>query len=128
MNSTFLMALWNNVHMIAIVGAVVALVGATGAALAYFMARDFFKSYQHQSDADNMNQAWRVFWRCVAAAAGFAVTIAMPTSDDLWRARIDLVKLELASPESLSAGKERLDEIVAGLECKYLGQRCPKEK
>jgi len=50
-----------------------------------------------------------------------------PTVDDLWKARIGLVKLYIASPQNLEKGTEEISRIAKKLECKYLGG-CEEEK
>lgn len=49
----------------------------------------------------------------------------MPSVDSLWKIRISLIKLELASPENVRKGTEKITDIAHKLECKYLG--CDKK-
>lgn len=69
-----------------------------------------------------------VKWAPRAGVLAFVLALlsSMPGPDDLWRLRISLLKLEVASPENLSAAKDHLEVIVKGLECKYLNENCPK--
>lgn len=46
---------------------------------------------------------------------------AIPSVDDLWKVRIGLIKLQLASPENIQKGSEVIERIGKKLECKYLG-------
>lgn len=45
----------------------------------------------------------------------------VPDTGDLWKVRVDLVKLQLASPENIQLGVDHIDRIAKSLECKYLG-------
>lgn len=49
-----------------------------------------------------------------------------PSMEDLWKVRINLIKLELASPENVSKGVDEIGRIAERLECKYLG--CEEKK
>lgn len=49
-----------------------------------------------------------------------------PTADDLWKVRISLIKLELASPENVKKSVIEISRIAEKLECKYLG--CDNKK
>lgn len=57
-----------------------------------------------------------------------ALLAIVPSPSQLWEARINLIKLELASPENVKASVERINEISKALECKYLNTNCPAEK
>ena len=50
----------------------------------------------------------------------------IPNTDTLWKARIGLIKLSLASPENITKGTEEIGRIAKKLECKYIG--CQEEK
>ncbi len=65
--------------------------------------------------------------RFVVAALIFGALACIPTPNDLWHARIALVKFELASPENVKKGTERIDAIAKALECKYLNN-CEEKK
>lgn len=45
----------------------------------------------------------------------------VPSIDQIWKLRIGLLKLELASPENLKSSLDAIERIGAKLECKYLG-------
>lgn len=55
---------------------------------------------------------------------GFLCTI--PSLDDLWKVRINLIKFQLASPENLQKATETIERIGEKLECKYIG--CDEKK
>jgi len=44
----------------------------------------------------------------------------VPSMEDVWRVRISLIKLELASPENIRAGADTIARIAKKLEEKYL--------
>jgi hypothetical protein len=56
-----------------------------------------------------------------------AIIGCIPCADHLWKVRLSLIKLELASPENVKATTDHIDRIAKDLECKYLND-CPKEK
>lgn len=65
------------------------------------------------------------------AGATFLVVLPitiMPTVDDLWKVRIGLIKLNLASPENIQKGADVIERIGKKLECKYVGCEEAKEK
>lgn len=45
----------------------------------------------------------------------------LPSTDELWKSRIALLKLELASPKNVNKSVEEISRIASKLECKYLG-------
>lgn len=51
---------------------------------------------------------------------------SVPDVNDLWRVRIGMIKLQLASPENVEKGAQEIIRIGKKLECRYLG--CPEEK
>lgn len=51
---------------------------------------------------------------------------ALPNIDDLWKVRIGLIKLQLASPENVQKGADVIERLGKKLECKYLG--CEEKK
>jgi hypothetical protein len=51
-----------------------------------------------------------------------------PSPNDLWKLRVALLKLEMASPENVKAAGGHIEEVIKALECKHLGVNCPKEK
>ena len=50
----------------------------------------------------------------------------IPTINQLWKVRVGLIKLQLASPQNIEKGVETIERIGKKLECKYVG--CEKEK
>ena len=50
-----------------------------------------------------------------------AALAALPGPEKLWKVRIGLIKLQLASPENIQKGADVIERIGAKLECKYLG-------
>lgn len=51
-----------------------------------------------------------------------------PSIDDLWKVRIGLIKLHLASPENINKGVDVIERIGKKLECKYLGCEDPADE
>jgi hypothetical protein len=60
-------------------------------------------------------------------AVGLSFLTTIPTVDSLWRVRVGLLKLELASPENVKALGGHIEEVVKKLECKHLGVNCAVE-
>ena len=50
-----------------------------------------------------------------------ACIACIPNVNDIWRVRIGLIKLSLASPENITKTSETIERIGRKLECKYLG-------
>lgn len=75
-----------------------------------------------QGALDRRNKVLRMGWWLLIPAF-FA---ALPSIDDIWRVRISLVKLQLASPNNIEKGTEAIERIAKKLECKYLG--CDKRE
>jgi hypothetical protein len=78
----------------------------------------------------SVNEAWR---QVRPYLAGYILGVGclpalsvIPSVDDLWKVRIGLIKLELASPENLKGAAEVIERIGRKLECKYIG--CDEEK
>lgn len=71
----------------------------------------------------------RLLFKRMAIVTGSMVVFSAvtPSTSDLWRTRVNLVKLELASPENVKAGAEAVGRIAVELECKYLAN-CGKKK
>lgn len=82
----------------------------------------------HGIDDDGVRKSKRVFVRLIPFTIIAGLLACIPTMDDMWKVRIALIKYQLASPENVKAGVERINEIADGLECKYLGNRCPAKK
>lgn len=56
----------------------------------------------------------------------FSVLCTVPDVDDLWKVRIGMIKLTLASPDNVQKGADEIARIGKKLECRYLG--CEEEK
>lgn len=111
----------NNLQVLFIVGAIAGLITAGVVAIASSGSAD---SYHHEApDKDGLR-----FARRVAALAGvLAILGAAPSVEDLWKVRLGLLKLDLASPANVQAAGGHIEVVVKALECKYLQQNCPKE-
>lgn len=48
----------------------------------------------------------------------------IPNVNELWKVRIGLIKLEMASPENVKSGVEVIERVGRELECKYLSNDC----
>lgn len=81
-------------------------------------------------DAKEKAETWS--WHIYVRAYLFVVlpiciiVNSIPTVDDLWKVRISLIKLELASPQNIEKGSEEIARIAKKLECKYIG--CEEKK
>lgn len=51
--------------------------------------------------------------------------LIIPSSSDLVKVRLNLIKYELTSPENINKGINFIEELSKKLECKYLG--CSKD-
>jgi len=126
---TILVALWSNIHVLVFVAALISGLAAVGLGVAWAMNADSARSpYPNKTDAATAATCRRLFKRAVTVACICAALTAIPDMNDLWRARIALVKLELASPENVQKGTEEIARIARRLECKYLGCEEEKEK
>jgi len=126
---TILVALWSNVHLLVLLAAIISGLAAAVLGVAWSMhADDARASYGNARDATRAAICKRFCKKAAIAAAILAAFAAIPDVDDLWRARIALVKLELAAPENAQKGAEEIVRIARRLECKYLGCEEEKEK
>ena len=126
---TILVALWNNIHTLVFVVALVTGLAAIGLGVAWAMNADSARSpYPDKGDAAAAATCKALFKRAVITAGICAVLAAIPDVNDLWRARIARIKLELASPENVQKGTEEIARIARRLECKHLGCEEEKEK
>jgi hypothetical protein len=124
---TFLIALWNNVHALAVTATIVSAIASIVLGFGWAMCTtDASSCYGTEKDGQHAAICLRYLKRAVVALGCGAVLAAIPDVNDLWRARIALVKLELASPENVQKGTEEIARIARRLECKYLG--CEEEK
>lgn len=67
-----------------------------------------------------------VFWKNLSILLISLCVLSVPTVDTLWKVRIGLIKLSLASPTNIEKGSEVIERIGHKLECKYLG--CKDDK
>jgi hypothetical protein len=124
---TFLIALWGNVHSLMIAVAFISGLTAIGLGTAWGIYAGEAQ-FSAAKDAANAANCKRFFKRAAIAACISTMFSALPDADDIWRARIALVKLELAAPENAQKGAEEIVRIARRLECKYLGCEEEKEK
>ncbi len=61
------------------------------------------------------------FMRLVKIFAVAGIVACVPSVDQIWKIRIGLIKLQLASPENLQKGTDEIQRIAKKLECKYVG-------
>jgi len=76
-----------------------------------------------QTDDNSLKRddAWKRFGKLFAWAIPIFLLAATPNINDIWEARIALIKYQLASPENIQKGVDKIQEISTKLECKYLG-------
>lgn len=67
-----------------------------------------------------------LWWKPFIIAALIMPFALVPSIDQVWKIRIGLIKLQLASPDNIQKGAEVIERIGHKLECKYLG--CKEEK
>ena len=72
--------------------------------------------------------AWKWFYAGAASACFAFLLSTIPSVDDLWRVRIGMIKLHLASQENLEKGAEVIERIGHKLECKYIGGKGCEER
>jgi hypothetical protein len=125
---TILIALWSNLHVLAFVAALIASIASLVLGVVWAMEADMARSFGGKKEVANAATYRRLFKKAAIATAIFAALTAIPDVNDLWRARIALVKLELASTENVQKGTEEIARIARRLECKYLGCKEEKEK
>lgn len=69
----------------------------------------------------------RKLWLLAAFFLLFSIIPAsVPDVNDLWKIRIGMIKLQLASPENVEKGAAEIIRIGKKLECRYLG--CEEQK
>lgn len=89
----------------------------------------FFVSHCDDKDPPPENvkkivrRSWLVFFLTTII---LFIPAAIPSVDDLWRIRIGMIKLKLASPENVEKGAAEIIRIGKKLECRYLG--CDEKK
>ena len=125
---TILVALWSNIHILVFVAAVIGSVATIVLGVVWASNADMVRILGDKKDEANAATYKRLFKKAVGATVILAALTAIPDVNDLWRARIALVKLELASTENVQKGTEEIARIARRLECKYLGCEEEKEK
>jgi hypothetical protein len=123
---TFLIAMWNNLHLLVFIAALI--VGASALVFGAMWGNYTTTPFKDERDVQHAASYKRLFKKAAIATAILATFATIPDVNDLWRARIALVKLELASPENVQKGTEAIERIARRLECKYLGCEEEKEK
>lgn len=89
-------------------------------------------SNSHDKDGNpEYHLGTRKFWRKCWLLSLFVMSLAIipacvPNVDDLWKIRIGMIKLQLASPQNVEKGAAEIIRIGKKLECRYLG--CDEEK
>ena len=125
---TILVALWSNIHILVFVAAVIGSVATIVLGTVWASNADMVRLLGDKKDEANAATYKRLFKKAVGATVILAALTAIPDVNDLWRARIALVKLELASSENIQKSTEEIARIARRLECKYLGCKEEKEK
>lgn len=70
--------------------------------------------------------AWKIWWRILIFGVISLMVGSLPKIEDLWKVRVGLIKLELASPENIKKGSDAIERVAKRLECRYIG--CDEEK
>lgn len=102
-----------------------AFLGLIGAIIFYSLSVDTTMWFSDREDLDGFKKkkaSQKSISKWCLALCFVSLPFAMlPTIDDIWRVRIGLIKLQLASPENLQKGADVIERIGKKLECKYLG-------
>ena len=110
----FLVALWSNLKVLCFI------LGSIG-----FICTGIVAMYRLSECDDSERPGW---WRPIFVASIVAFSLlVIPDIGDLWRARIALIKWNLASPANVQKTVETIERIGKKLECKYLGGESCKE-
>jgi len=110
----FLVALWSNLKVLCFI------LGGIG-----LICTGVVAVYRFGEDDDSGRPGW---WRPIFVASIIALSLlVVPDIGDMWRARISLIKWQLASPENVQKATETIERIGKKLECKYLGGEPCKE-
>lgn len=117
MNAALWFAVWHNFKVLAVFVFAVGVCCAIAAGVAYTL------SYEKE-DKDTARAVIRKALYVVLPAA---VLLLIPDADDLWQARIALVKYELAAPANVAGGAAAVERVAHELECKYLTDCTKKE-
>jgi hypothetical protein len=109
-----LLATWSNLHEAFAITAFVSATMTIVCAIFYTIKLDM-------DGAEEAAPLWRWVKRGVVVFCVALPLALAPTLDDLWKARIALVKYQLAAPENVQQATETIERIATKLECKYLG-------
>jgi hypothetical protein len=110
----------DNIHGGFVVLFVLASIALVGAGIALIVTHD-----EHGCDDNDRKVSRLVFTFVFPSWIIISLIAAMPTVDDLWKVRIGLLKLQLASPENVQKGAEEIARIAKQLECSYF--KCQSE-
>ena len=121
---------------IEIVGAFLLVFGFIMLGFAYFESDEWGDPCLKKDTNDDESKRFKGLSKFIFKYTSIAMFICapfalIPDTDDLWKIRIGIIKLQLASPKNLEKGTEEISRIAKKLECKYLGgceEEKPKEK
>jgi cell division protein FtsW (lipid II flippase) len=82
----------------------------------------FFMAERWEDDC-----GWAPIKTAVKLAIPLALVLCIPDVGHLWKIRVGLLKLDLASPANVEKVGTHIDEVVKALECRHLNVNCPKE-
>src|SRR5574340_30653 len=108
----FWFALWGNLQRVFITAALTSALACVAGAI--FLAGGYA-----EDDSNTKHTGNKILGIVIPIAIFTSMIASLPTAQDLWEARIALVKYELASPENVGAAKDQIERIAKGLECKY---------
>lgn len=77
--------------------------------------------YSRREETRGLPKLLKFKWKFATFLISTVLIASIPDANDLWRVRVSMIKLELASPDNLSKGVETIERIGQKLECKYLG-------
>ncbi len=94
-----------------------------------FMGCVYFIVMFSVSDEKAGREFFKKTWgRATAITIIGFIGCSLPSVEDLWKVRIGMIKLQLASPENIQKGADVIERLGAKLECKYLGCEEKKEE
>lgn len=133
MKLEFILALFQNLSgwskvfsVLSGVGLIVGLIGVAvcQAEIASLVSRD-----RDIDEWNGLHRGWRSFKNLAMILFFVTLPLSMvPTVDQMFKIRLDLIKFQLASPENVQSGVEAIKDVAHKLECKYLGCPEPKEE
>ncbi len=109
------LAAFNNLHELFVAAAII--LGIGGVLLGGILLTGLMEEGPDNGLVKRLGHAWT---RVVVALVAAIALACIPTTSQLWQVRIDLLKLQLASPENVQAGAEHIAQLAKDLECKYL--------